>query len=250
MTWFQRYGIPGIHFCGIWMLWAFTFYHCAALQILGTEGMASTILAIAGAFFLPVGYILSLTQQLLYLWLRRPALGITARAMTESKVFDPESTRNRRQYWLETQACLLEIEMSISNTSNGTQSSGQPRSGIITLEASRFLQDWIRSRNDVMAIDASMIVGTVLASPSVLVMKGPLDVDWNIHMGWLVFSVCLSLSLLIVLCYSWFTMSKEGVQVEAGIYRMLAGQPASQLRLLSASQRENTGEESGSHPNY
>ena len=67
MTWFQRYGIPGTYFCGLAILWAASLYHCSVYDILVTDCKAEAMVALVVVFFLPLGYLLSIMQQLAYL---------------------------------------------------------------------------------------------------------------------------------------------------------------------------------------
>jgi hypothetical protein len=229
MTWFQRYGIPGVYFWGLCLLWTLALYPCVVRQVLTTKWEGDAIIvAIAGSSFLPIGYLLYVAQQLVYLlWKWWPHPGITMRALKAHEVLDVEGTEGKYQFQLEPEACLLEVQAALPG--GKTRPDSCTGTGRLTIEAARFLSDWIRSRNDVMAIDASMMIASVTAPFVVLIVLMP--VGLQVDRCWLLFAIILWIVIFAVLLTSWWIMSLEVVRVERGIYKILSGEAASEIKV-------------------
>lgn len=70
MNWFQRYGIPGSCFWGLSTLWFAAFYHLEFENIINSDEVFEIAKIIGGimvASFLPIGYLISIFQQAIYL---------------------------------------------------------------------------------------------------------------------------------------------------------------------------------------
>ena len=227
MGWFQRYGFPGAYFWGLSALWLSAFYHCEFRNIL-TGDTAKTVGAIATASFLPIGYLISIIQQTIYLWFKKPWFGITGRAMKKANVFQDT---NEREYLLEAEACLVVMSEKVEGRKGNNNK--------LDVDKQRFLQDWIRNRNNVMAINGSLMLATVLAFLTAFLvpyfcLKWEVQVEW----GWFGLAIGVTVPVFLILFSSWRMLSKEVVTVEAGIYKMLAGLPGSNLVLRTRNSKE------------
>jgi hypothetical protein len=242
MDWFQRYGIPGTYFWGLFALWYIALYNCEVKNI--DIEKIKLFAGIVVGFFLPTGYLLTIMQQIIYLkWRRWPYFGMTIRAVKKANIFSEECIKGKKQDWLESQACLFEIDKNIKRKKQNSEESIQNN---MDAERSRFLSEWIRSRNNVMAINASLILATIFAPLIVLLLKFPFGLSFQQSCGWIYLVSILSLLIFFVLGWSWKIMRDEVVRIEAGIYKMRIGEPASKLVL-----RKNTkkGEGNVQEPN-
>jgi hypothetical protein len=220
MAWFQRYGVPGAYFWGIIILWLPGFYNCHFYNIL-TGDFGKTIGAIAVASFLPIGYLISVLQQSIYLWCKKPWFGITGRAIRKAGVF---REANEREYLLEAEACLVVMT---ENVSGRASDNAKPN-----VDKQRFVQDWNRNRNNVMAINASLIIATPIAF-LIAVFLPCLCLKWKMQfdMRWFIFAAFVTIIVVPMLGFTWYMLSEEVVRVEAGIYKTLAGLSGSNLKL-------------------
>lgn len=229
MVWFQRYGFAGAYFWGLLILWLAAFYNCDFQRIL-TGDVAKVVGAIATTSFLPIGYISSILQQIIYLWFRKSWLGITRRAVKKANVFQDA---NEREYLLEAEACLLVMSDKIMVNKNKVQDNKPD------IDRQRFLQDWIRNRNNVMAINASLMVASILAFLiAVSVPYFLLKWEMQFELRWFLFVFFVTVIVFLILLFSWYILSEEVVRVEAGIYKILAKLPASKLVLRQNNSRE------------
>ena len=237
MTWFQRYGFAGAYFWGLLILWLAAFYNCELQHIL-TGDAAKIVGAIAAASFLPIGYFSSILQQNFYLKWRWPPLAITPRAMKKANVFSSDSIK-KQYYILEAEACLVVMGEKINN--NNVQDNKKPDPDV---DKQRFLQDWIRNRNNVMAINGSLMIASVLAFIIAVSVPYPL-LKWEMQfeLRWFLFAFFVTVFVFLILLFSWYILSEEVVRVEAGIYKMLAGLPASELVLKEKCSMEDAQDE-------
>lgn len=212
------------------MLWLAAFYNCELYNTLRGD-VAKTVGAIAVASFLPIGYISSIVQQIIYLRLRKIRIGITWRAMKKANVF---LDTNEREYLLEAEACLVVMSEKVKKENQQEVENNKP-----DVDKQRFLQDWIRNRNNVMAINASLIVASILAIlTALLVPKFLLIWEIQLEMRWFLFASLLTVLSFVILLWSWIILSKEVVRVEAGIYKMLVNLPGSNLVLRNNDSKE------------
>ena len=216
MAWFQRYGFPGALLWGFLLPWLVSIYYCEFCEVL-TGDPAKTVGAIIAASFLPIGYFISILQQLIYVYW----LGITGHAIEESGVF---CDTKEREYLLEAEACLVVMSRKVHGLGDD-----QDR---VKVDRQRFLQDWIRSRNNVMAINLSSIGAGILAiAAAVLVPRFCLGWEAQVNRGWLIFAIGVNILVHPILFLSWILLRREVIRVETGIYKMLAGLPGSNLTL-------------------
>jgi len=164
MNWFQRYGIPGAYFLGLIIAWIWAIYPC-----LLTDTFLPHIGVVVVIFFLPVGYIISVFQQWLYL--KIPQLGIHGKAKKEANFqFRPDDIDDEPS--IEAYSLLLAVW-----------------DKKMKLEQHKWIQDWIRRRMDVIAINFSFIIATVLAP--IIVSIALFLMEWN-------FQIICSATVLLV----------------------------------------------------
>jgi len=222
MNWFQRYGIPGAYFWGLSVLWMFVLFPCEISNI--NIETTKIIAGVAGATFLPIGYLISILQQIIYLWSQKPWLGMTGRAIRESALFE---NTNEREYLLEAEACLF-----VMSKKHNVTAANKPVEHKPDVESQKFFQDWIRNRNNVMAINLSIIITTILVIVIVfLVPKYCLKWQLQIETRWIIFVIVVSIFVVITSFCSWYILREEVVRVEAVIYKIAVGQCGTKLVL-------------------
>jgi len=143
VNWFERYGIPGLYFVGLLAGWLYAFYP----QIICSNTLPGLIAALI-AISLPIGYILSIIGQTLYLKLKW--LGVhgaaTDRVNKETgRLNCDDSTRDEAV--IEARTLLL--------TTRGPF--------LDPIKTHKYMRDWIARRMDVIAINQSLIVATVFS---------------------------------------------------------------------------------------
>jgi hypothetical protein len=232
MAWFQRYGFPGAFFWGFLLLWLTGIYYCEFCSFLAGD-LAKIVGAIAAASFLPIGYLISVLQQSIYIWCKKPQFGITGPAIKESGVF---CDTTEREYLLEAEACLVVMSKKVKVQKG--QKQNEPE---VDVDKQRFFQDWIRSRNNVMAINGSVIIAGILAFVTAIsVPRFCLGWEVQVDTGWLLFAALVTVLVLLVLFLSWVLLRREVIRVEAGAYKILADLPGSNLTLKDNVAGENT----------
>jgi hypothetical protein len=168
MNWFQRYGIPGAYFIGLSLTWGYALDYCMIPTI-----DPRMLIALAAIIFIPIGYIISILQQWLYLQFK--CLGIHRKAKIEAGIDfsgqpDDEAT-------IEARSLLLIL------------------SKRIPLDHNRFIQDWIRRRMDVIAINFSLIVATIFSGIIFLI---PRIFQWNPRFSILRIACPIAISVFVV----------------------------------------------------
>jgi hypothetical protein len=134
MDWFKRYGIPGIYFVGLVVGWMYALYCCWPFNLTVEE-----VLKLGAFISLPSGYILSVLSQ--YSYLQFKIFGLHRKAAKKIGIL-----LDKYEYELEGMCCIAVSRL------NGSD-----------LESQKFIQDWIRKRMDVLAINSTMIIATCLA---------------------------------------------------------------------------------------
>jgi hypothetical protein len=135
VDWFKRYGIPGIYFVGLVVGWMYALYCCWPFNLTVEE-----VLKLGAFISLPSGYILSVLSQ--YLYLQFKIFGLHRKAAKRLDIL-----LEKYEYELEGMCCIA-----VSRLNKGND-----------LESQKFIQDWIRKRMDVLAINSTMIIATCLA---------------------------------------------------------------------------------------
>ena len=193
MNWFERYGIPGAYFVGLMAAWVYALYP----DILRHQVCHNSpwLIGLAAIAFLPIGYIISILGQLLYLNCR--CLGVHRAAARRAKVFkglDYEPS-------LEAKSLLL----SALRTE-------------IPVNTHLYMRDWISRRADVMSINGSLIIATVLAPIFAICVLLCLRLSFTCTC-----TVCIltsvSVGVLILLCCSYCVLRKQVIQVITRVFR-------------------------------
>ena len=132
------------------------------------------------------------------------------------------------EHLLEAEACLVVMSEKVKGRTNNDVKLG--------VDKQRFLVDWIRNRNNVMAINGSLLIASGLAF-LIAVFLPVLCLKWKMQfdLRWFIFATIVNIFAVAILSFSWYTLSEEVVRVEAGIYKMLAGLPGSNLVLKNNS---------------
>lgn len=204
MNWFQRYGIPGAYFVGLGLVWAYAFYDKMSFE------QIKIFFAIATITFLPTGYIISVLSQWIYLSIK--SCGIHKKALNKAKkkfrfnfsYFDlPGNPKDE---------AMIEAYSTILVTFKGKE---------LGLNFKEEDWTWIKKRMDILAINLSLIVATILAFLSALVF-------WSFHylprqtrlFNWkMIIPIVISIFISIVMYCSRKKISKQIIPVITEIYK-------------------------------
>ena len=173
MNWFERYGIVGIYYVIFSFGWLTAFSHN-----LFTPDKAQIVIAIGAGISLPIGYLLSIFSQ--YMYYSLPEKFQPKKWQVHKTVcgkIHPDYDEKR-----------LESNFVITQRLNKN----------VLLENNKWLQDYVRKRWDVFAINSSLIVATFLAwIPAILlsVIQSSLKLD-NILILILVFLSVIIIHIL------------------------------------------------------
>jgi len=216
MNWFERYGFPGLYFVGLTAGWVYAF--CP--QIIHWEnldsllGLTAALIAISP----PIGYVISITGQSVYLnWRRclwkyqrvRGWLGVHGAAMdrlvresggSDSDIIErlrDESTRDEATN--EARTLLLTASR-----------------GPLSVNTHRYMRDWIARRMDVMAISLPLLLATLFAGIIALVIcmlqPGP-----PCAVAVIVLSITSAVAILVMI-WSTRILRRQVIEVITGIY--------------------------------
>ena len=157
MNWFARYGIPALTFILLCCRASDSLYPCKM------ENIDMRALAAFAASFLPVGYIISAFGLWLYLFFN--FFGMHRRAAKKCGIIsiDGKSLASVTESELEVLGCLHAAKEKKDE-----------------LDAYKFIQEWIRKRMDVITINHSIQIATIL----VVILTFPLGLslwgsDWQ-----------------------------------------------------------------------
>lgn len=149
MNWFGRYGIPGAYFVGLMVIWIYAIRPdlfknaaCPSPELLAAS---------AAVTFLPLGYIISIFGQFVYLNWRRCFIGF--RRLGGWLGFHG-AAMDRLGFQLIQDEAIIEARTLLLTAS---------RDGPLSVDTHRYIRNWIARRMDVVAINLSVIVATVLA---------------------------------------------------------------------------------------
>lgn len=142
MNWFQRYGIPGAYFIGLTIAWVYTIY--GKIPTLDCKVHGEILIGVMAIIFIPIGYIISITQQMLYL--ACPFLGIHSSAMNR---------KNRNKIYKKCKCCV-EPKLEALSLIKTVQSEN-------SMVAADHVRNWINKRMDIVAINSSLIVATIVS---------------------------------------------------------------------------------------
>lgn len=206
MNWFERYGIPGAYFIGLMAGWVYAFY--PNLLNHHTWPDSQWLLGLAAITLLPIGYVISVFSQVVYLnWRRcfarwsslRGLLGFHGTATDRFRVPDSKLSQDEKD------EAIIEARTLLLTAS---------RNGPLTVVTHRYIRDWIARRMDVVAINQSVIWATVFAIiiaffvfrwfPSSIAQAIPLVISFIV--------------IIVMTCSVW-VLRRQVVEVIAGIYR-------------------------------
>lgn len=202
MNWFERYSIPGGYFVALMVAWVSVFYP-SITQSLTTEVLAALILV----GFLPIGYILSVMAQWVYLkWfgLHRQALRQALdRDQTASIRFrnENEAEAPRDEAIIEARTLLLTVL--------GSVFAGK----VISVHNHQYIRNWIARRMDILALNHSVILASLFGFLIALVI---LLRDWELcaFLALFIFIILVTLAMVV----SILTIRRQITQAIAGIY--------------------------------
>ena len=212
MNWFERYGIPGLYFVGLIAGWVYAF--CP--QTIHPDNLNSLLGLIAAsiAISLPIGYIISIIGQSVYLnwrrclwrWRRlRGWLGFHGAAMdglvgasTGSNRYEP--TQDERI--IEARTLLL--------TARGN--------GPLSVDTHRYIRDWIARRMDVVAINQSLVLATFFAGIIAFFVVSRLQPGPPCDRAVIVLSI-ISVAVVLAMILSIWILRRQVIEVIGGIYR-------------------------------
>jgi len=241
MTWFQRYGIPGAYFEILLLAWLAVIYPSESSAILHEYG-AQFVVGIVLVSFLPIGYLIYICQNLVYLNMTKPRLGITGRAMREAGIFKEESIPEHENM-CEAEGCLFET--SESNTDGKVRNANENEQPLIgrrltNMKKQEFLQNWIRNRNDLLSLNFSLIIANLILFLIVMaIMVSTLFVEGGLP---ILILLLFMLLVTIILGWSWKNHSDEIVRVEAGTFLDAGNKPAYQLQVRVSSQENQANQ--------
>lgn len=145
MDWFKRHGIPGAYFIIFTVLWTHAFYRCWQLK-------PGVLIQLGLFLFLPIGYVISVLSQLRYLGSKKG--GLHTKAADRICISDQIGS-NKEPDW-EALSLLNAALLDITTYTQDNKNRGK-------LEAHKFIQEWIRKRVDVLAINNSIQIATILS---------------------------------------------------------------------------------------
>lgn len=216
MNWFERYGIPGAYFVGLMAFWVRTSYPDLLKNWVGLD--PQWLLALAAITFLPIGYVISILGQVVYLnwrrWLTRLRLhclvgwlGFHGAALDVFRVSRSDKRDER----------TLDEAINEARTLLLTASTNDP----LGVHTHRYIRDWIARRMDVVAISASIIWASVLAIIFAIIFLALLGVPHHLLFG---LSGVITLLIVVVLVgivmvCSIIVLRRQIIEVITGIYR-------------------------------
>lgn len=208
MNWFERYGIPGTYFYIILLSGLYALYPCRMAK------MDPRALAAFAVSFLPIGYIISIIGQWVYLHfkccgLHRKAAehcGITSIA---GKCLDSTTESE-----LEVLSCLNAIDA--ENVLNGADDYK------VFLDKQRFIQEWIRKRMDVLMINHSLQIATVLVFFMTLLLGPALwRFGWQPNYYLIPLLIVILGGVITITCFTNSILKGQIVRIISGCWREL-----------------------------
>ena len=222
MNWFQRYGISGAYFIGLTIAWVYALYHYMVLSIFEKIDV-NILIATVAILFGPIGYILFVFQQWLYLLC--PGLGIhsavkrgfnkkTCREDAKSKNDEDNVKKSKR-----------DIRKDIRKKNKGlTELVVEPEMLLKTMKIEEvkneiiYVREWIHKRMDVMAISATLSLATAISFAfAFIIPKYVFHWDYQFDIGTGVLLIVLSAIVLFVLIINYFALRNQLIKVTAGI---------------------------------
>lgn len=195
MNWFERYGITGLYFVGLLAGWAYTSY--PQTNILQPAWIAALI-----AMSLPIGYMISIFSQVMYLNWRRCCFRIPR--LRQWLGFHGAAMDRLGLQEIRDEAIIEARTLLLTASSNGA----------LSVETQRYMRDWISRRMDVVAINQSIIWATFLAVIIAFIF-------WRASPCYNLFSTPSLISVIVILAmfFSILVLRRQVIEVIAGIYR-------------------------------
>jgi hypothetical protein len=156
MNWFARYSIPGGYFIVHTFCWLYLI-NPDILLLLHRKLSPEISIALVGVALLPMGYIITVSQQALYLMI--PFMGLIRAARKEVESKTAKKLRNPSNIWGKS-VCESELEAHYSFRlvfGLGKNKNDHKLNRLI------YFQDWSRKRMDVMAMSLSIIIATIIS---------------------------------------------------------------------------------------
>lgn len=203
MDWFKRYGIPGACFWGFLILWIRALYRCRIGNIINDDAVMRVVIAGIIGSFLPIGYLVSILGQILYLVI--PCIGFDTNSRRRAGVFKSNS--------------LFECSNEVKSVNLIMRCKNE---NLYTMDKTKFIQEWIRKRMDIVAISSSFILISVGIPFFVwrLGIIGRWDKEINGQWLWLARVITLVVFSISLLIYA--ILRKQIVKVQAEWFVLMA----------------------------
>lgn len=203
MNWFQRYGIPGAFFYGLIFVLLYLYYPCKINQF--KEIIEKIIVPFTLLTFLPVGYLISILQQILYY----KCLGIHKKAIIESN-FDIYKYYNELNF--KKNELIIEA-LSVLYTT------GINVNKIIKIDELKFRQEWISRRMDILSINLSLILSTFFSIIFILIPILCFKWQFQINIIKMIFSSLIAIIILLILSISYCIIKNQLIKFISEIYK-------------------------------
>lgn len=229
MNWFQRYGIPGAAFWGYGLLLAVALY-----DGYWDKNALDIIAPIVIGSFVPIGYVLSIMQQGIYLcgnW------GTISQGMREADVV--RGKKPEREYNWEVADCVLMTTVYRASKQHGRENGWDKGDFHEHMEALKFINEWTRKRTNVMAINFSLVLAAAVGMLAGAVIPRCCfgwRVDANSGAVWLTVAVVLSSVLACAISYR--IMYRQTVGVFRSVYLGIAGKRPCELEIHAGDDME------------
>jgi hypothetical protein len=200
MNWFERYSIPGGYFIIHTLFWLYLI-NSKILLLFCCNFPQEIIIALIGVSILPIGYIITIFQQVLYFII--PFMGLIRAA---KKCLDP---KRQGKY-----GSISEI---IKKTVHEPELEAHYSFHLVfgldptKLDKLKYFQEWSRKRMNVMAMSLSIIIATIISIVLVFLanyisrMNHPINVD----LKRLSLCIALSFSICLIMFGIWWQLRKS-----------------------------------------
>lgn len=197
MGWFQRYGIPGAYFWLIVIIWTLAFWHC------NFDALEGDIVNILGGIivisFTPVGYILTIITQIVYLWRE----GIDAQARKKAKA---NAGLCSNKEWKQEADSVIQIMKLYKKKEEG----------------SKFVCDWMVRRMDVIVISRTLICASPLGIVGAMLFPWISKWDWQPNWQWILFALILTIFVMTASIVIMITLWRQLVKIEREVFEYMA----------------------------
>lgn len=203
MGWFQRYGIGGTYFCGLCVVRFAGLYHCQFSEIITCDLKLKIAAGVLAGSFLPVGYLVSVFGQIVYHLI--PGIGIDTRARRCAGIrFHCSWASN----WLEYIQEAITVHQIMTTTA-------------FSLNKMKWLLQWMSKRMDMIVINLSIVLGTIIAPLAVWLFPKFFGLNSKIDPQWVLFASIVSAIVLVLSSVSWGILTSQLVRVETEVLRRM-----------------------------